>query len=159
MMKILFVDIDGPLATTTEYKKRIDTKVGNIYPFNKECVKQLNRILETTGCEIVLHSSWGQMFNLNDINWIFEWNKINVFILYMVDYNLPHRLSDTDSNNRKHQIEDFIDRHNKQYDSDLKYCVLDDCPIDIDNFVLCNEQEGWTEERANKVIEILGKKQ
>lgn len=57
-MKTLFLDIDGVLVnrkTINEHKKNEYRGMGNFDPF---CVHLLNWILDQTGAELVLSSSW-----------------------------------------------------------------------------------------------------
>lgn len=59
-IKVLFLDIDGVLATWWSYKnQRPGSRNGRRrIPFYQDCVKNLNRIIEETGCKIVMSSTW-----------------------------------------------------------------------------------------------------
>jgi len=48
-MKILFLDVDGVLNSY---------KTGGMYALKKNCLRRLQKIVEETGCEIVLSSTW-----------------------------------------------------------------------------------------------------
>lgn len=85
MEKVIFLDIDGVLATHKEfwvcrpkyYKKYPEAEELKIpYPFNKGCVKVLNEILEKTDAEIVLSSDWRTHWTLDELDKIFKFNKV-----------------------------------------------------------------------------------
>lgn len=48
-MKILFLDVDGVLNSY---------KTGGMYALKRNCLRRLQKIVEETGCEIVLSSTW-----------------------------------------------------------------------------------------------------
>ena len=56
-MKVIFLDIDGVLATTSCYGKGKNNKWG-AYMFDQKAVVYLNFILSETGAEIILSSDW-----------------------------------------------------------------------------------------------------
>lgn len=56
-MKVLFLDIDGVLNGHQFNRK---AQSGNI---RKACIRELSRIVETTGCKIVLSSAWRYMIH------------------------------------------------------------------------------------------------
>ena len=61
MKKILFLDIDGVLNTQRWHKKMVEghaPKDSFGYDFDPEAVANLCRIIEATGAEIVISSSW-----------------------------------------------------------------------------------------------------
>jgi hypothetical protein len=84
-MKIIFLDIDGVLATNEEFlinkknfrKKHYVAEHINIpYPFNQGCVRVFNEILLKTNAEIVLSSDWRKYWTLNDLDIIFRFNGV-----------------------------------------------------------------------------------
>lgn len=55
-MKVIFLDIDGVLVT---FKEVHDKRQSNgMHSFSQECVSRLNKIIDETGAELVLSSSW-----------------------------------------------------------------------------------------------------
>jgi len=75
-MKLIFIDIDGVLATAPCWDMSQDNK-WNAYPFDKKAVKVLNKILEETGAEMVLSSDWKYHYSLGQIKEIFmEFNGV-----------------------------------------------------------------------------------
>lgn len=84
-MKIIFLDIDGVLATASEFltnrtkfrKKHYVAEHVNIpYPFNDGCVNVFNEILLKTDAEIVLSSDWRKFWTLDELNIIFRFNGV-----------------------------------------------------------------------------------
>ena len=85
MKKIIFLDIDGVLATDKEFMRNrtkfwekhpamAELKVP--YPWNEGAVKVFNEILEATDAEIVLTSDWRLHWNLDELKGIFTWNGV-----------------------------------------------------------------------------------
>ena len=84
-MKIIFLDIDGVLATNKEFgmnrtkfqTKHPEAKELHIpYPFNPECVKIFNEILDETNAIIVLSSDWRLHWDLDGLDRIFKFNGV-----------------------------------------------------------------------------------
>lgn len=75
-MKVIFIDIDGVLATAPCWNMSTDNK-WDAYPFDKKAVKVLNEILKETGAEMVLSSDWKYHYTMNQIKEIFiEFNGV-----------------------------------------------------------------------------------
>lgn len=73
----IFLDIDGVLATNPDPKISKSLWYNEIaYPFNKNCVKVLNKILEKTNAEIILSSDWRRVFDLDELDKIFKFNHV-----------------------------------------------------------------------------------
>ena len=84
-MKIIFLDIDGVLATDKEFMRNKEkfwkkhpamAELKVPYPWNEEAVKVFNEILDETGAEIVLTSDWRLHWNLDELKGIFTWNGV-----------------------------------------------------------------------------------
>lgn len=84
-MKIIFLDIDGVLATDKEFmrnrtkfweKHPAMAELRVPYPWNEDAVKIFNEILDATDAEIVLSSDWKLHWNLDDLKGIFNWNGV-----------------------------------------------------------------------------------
>lgn len=77
-MKIIFLDIDGVLATSPCWNMKTDNKY-NAYPFDKKAVKVLNKILKETDAKIVLSSDWKYHYDLKALTVIFlEMNGVSL---------------------------------------------------------------------------------
>jgi len=57
-MKILFLDVDGVLNSWPTMKEWHANKWGLIHQIGKDLVARVNKIVEATGCKVVLSSTW-----------------------------------------------------------------------------------------------------
>jgi hypothetical protein len=55
---VLFLDIDGVLATAGAFRRRARHPIYRHILFAPECVAELNRITDSTGASIVVSSAW-----------------------------------------------------------------------------------------------------
>ena len=165
-MKVLFLDIDGVLNTKYWYTQmdRNTPKDKYGYAFDPNAVANLKRIVEDTGAEIVISSSWKCMglFQMEDM-----WR----------DRNLPGRIigitpnsvsdemllnADIDSielfHIRGEEIKEWLMKHAKRVSS---YAIIDDMdnmlPEQQSHFVQTNPEVGITEGDADTIITILNK--
>ncbi len=159
-MKVIFVDIDGPLATDESSKMREKTKWHpNLYKMDVKCVSILNEIIEDTGCELVVSSDWRIHFSLEELGEIFEWNNV---IKKPIGVTSQECISMSDSaKNRIYQIKLFLDEIKPEM-----WAVIDDLPLGINNYkfgltnyVYCDEIEGLAEKnKKQEVIDFLIKR-
>jgi len=166
MSKIIFLDIDGVLATHKQYmmnrrkfwdKNDIAKELKIPYPFDPKCVKIFNEILDATGAEIVLSSDWKYNWNLDDLDKIFKFNGVNKS---PIDITIKDNVSMGNiTKNRAYQIGEYI----QKYDI-TNYVVIDDLNInnfmsitgDDDKFVLTDDFEGLKKLSVkSKIISIL----
>ena len=84
-MKVIFLDIDGVLATDKEFMRNREKfwkkhptmeELKVPYPWNEDAVKVFNEILDETGAVIVLTSDWRLHWNLDELKGIFTWNGV-----------------------------------------------------------------------------------
>jgi hypothetical protein len=79
--KVIFLDIDGVLATIRQFAMKPNAKTYlaqyNVYPFDKKCVEIFNEILDETDAEIVLDSDWRLYYSLEELDDIFKINGVN----------------------------------------------------------------------------------
>ena len=165
-MKVIFLDIDGVLATDKQYymnsqnyrkKNPWANELRVYYPFDKGCVKIFNEILTETGAEIVLTSDWRRGRTLEQLDTIFKENGV---VKSPIDVTCDDLVSvSSASKNRAYQIESYL--NNNKVD---KYVVIDDLPVgefmqftnDDDKFVLTNDREGLKQFGIkNKILNIL----
>jgi hypothetical protein len=77
---IIFLDIDGVLATVTQYNLSTSSKSWlrnyDVYPFDKKCVKVFNEILEKTDADIIISSDWRNYFSMDELCDIFTINGV-----------------------------------------------------------------------------------
>jgi hypothetical protein len=164
MKKIIFLDIDGVLATNIQFRmnhkkfmsKNEWAKELNVpYPFDKGCVKIFNEILEETNSTIILSSDWKLHWNLEQIDIIFKRNGVNQSPEFVTD-NDPISFGNL-TKNRAWEIEKCIKVIQPE-----KYVIIDDLWIhtymglDVDKFVLTKNSEGLKQIGIkDKIIGIL----
>lgn len=77
-MKVIFIDIDGPLSWATWDQGRVTVAEGSWnslkipYPWVDEDCKALVEILDRTGAELVVSSDWKLHYGLGQLKLIFE---------------------------------------------------------------------------------------
>ena len=150
-MKLIFLDIDGVLATE-ECSQKPHHKIF-AYPFDAECVSVLNDILRETNAEIILSSDWRLMYN-NDLTILDELFKHNGVIKSPIDVTPSLRKGQYQ---RQAEIQNYINSNTEKIKS---FVILDDALITIfpENFVKCNLTEGVKEKGLQeRVVEILSK--
>ena len=184
MRKYLFLDIDGVLNhdewfESDGYKKN----QGNwkVSMFDPKCVERVNKILEATGAELVVSSSWRSMTDLPEIfagvGLPTEFHKTMHAdeIYHMSRCDLYNDLYGDNCDDQRwwrgSEIEYFIGR----MDPNANYVILDDdcdmLPEQMDHFInTCGDRiyrkelyeknggSGLTEKCMNRAIEILNEK-
>ena len=164
MRRIIFLDIDGVLNTKWWYSQMNGNtpkdKYG--YTFDPRSVANLKKILDETGAEIVISSSW-KSFGLSELEEMWQ------------DRGLPGKLIGTTPNSvsdemllnadldhmeifsiRGMEIKEWLDKHGKKVSH---YVIIDDMdnflPEQKSHFVQTDPEVGITEEDANMAIKIL----
>lgn len=68
-MKLIFLDIDGPMTTRWSYSHaKMSEELGHMYiPFDLNSVNALNTIIQKTGAKIVISSSWRHLHSLDEL--------------------------------------------------------------------------------------------
>jgi len=154
-MKVIFLDIDGVLATDKEFYRNREkfwkkhpamAELGVPYPWNEGAVKVLNEILDATDAVIVLTSDWRLHWNLHDLKGIFTWNQVKKHPIAVTDdiFIGTGNLAMT----RASEIEEYINAWNIE-----KYVVIDDLNIgkymkitnDDDKFFITRSGMGLTQ--------------
>ena len=135
-MKIIFIDIDGVLATAPCWNMSQDNK-WNAYPFDKKAVKVLNEILKETGAEMVLSSDWKYHYTMKQITEIFT--ELNGVIKAPFD-RTPFSKEYTAMNlegGRMGEINMWL-KENKEKLVITHWVAVDDLKMfDLENFVHC----------------------
>lgn len=165
-MSIIFLDIDGVLATHKQYmmnrkkfwdKNDIAKELRIPYPFDPKCVKIFNEILDATGADIVLSSDWKEHFSLEDLDLIFKFNGVNKSPIDITTSEIASFGNQT--MNRAFQIGEYVTRNNI-----TNYVVIDDLNVgkymvitdEVHKFVLTDDFEGLKQlSIKNKIINIL----
>ena len=167
MNKIIFLDFDGVL--NTEYYQELlqfqskpwQDEYGAF--FDPNVVKQLKRIIDTTGADIVIESSW-KYLGLNAMRELWEVRNLPGKIIDITpssvsdEYLLKADLDDLDTSKlhcKGMEIASWL----SEQEEDIRYVIIDDEYVILDSrlphFILTNPYEGITEEQANKAILIL----
>ena len=121
-MKVIFLDLDGVLATNKEFymnerkfksKNSWANEMDVKYPFNPECVKIFNQILES-GYEIVLSSDWKDHKNLDQLKTIFLMNGVKKWPIDVTHSKTvyPNRCELEDD--RYYQIVSWVHKNNPE---------------------------------------------
>lgn len=140
---VIFLDIDGPLATSECYRVTELRHNKQIYKWNPKCVHVLNEFLVETHAEIVLSSDWRKIFTLEILDDIFQWNSVIKSPLAVTD-EYKHRFSSDLVTDRIHQIGRFLENNPIK-----KWVAVDDLDLKshiLSNFVLVDEETGLTGE-------------
>ncbi len=151
-MKIIFLDFDGVMDN--EYYDHILSKAGKPIAdeygllFDPECVKNLKHIIDNTGADIVISSTWKDLMSYKDILDMWKYRGLPGFVT---------DVTPTVSNHRGNEIDAWLEecRHNCQY------AIIDDLdasnfnPHQIEHLFVVNPYCGLDEDTAQRVIEHL----
>lgn len=166
-MKVLFLDIDGVL---NGHEWDDEAKSCNI---RRECVKHLNRVVQATGCKIVVSSAWryimlgGDMtpkgfgYMLRTHGLIAPGGSMNLIIGFTGPDSGDGFISAARDGERSRQILGWLEgSRNVDAEQVVSYAVVDD---DDDGFteagmpfVLTDGKRGMTAEDADRLIAMLG---
>ena len=153
-MKILFLDFDGVMDTA--YYDHILNKNGlpecDKYGaiFDPNCIKNLKAIIDNTGADIVVSSSWKDFMSYKELLEMWEYRNLPGFVTDVTPIPLHRR-------NRGDEIDAWI----KECNTDCQYVIIDD--LDAYNFnehqisrlLVVNPFCGLDEETAKRAIELL----
>lgn len=148
-MKLIFLDIDGVLNDWERSWRDVPDYNPEIVP---RCVRAFNRIVCTTGAQIILSSSWRYLITRGHFS-LYGFRKL--LSSHGVRGELiAHTREDDGDEDRWKQIADWLRKPPAKIDG---YCILDDDP---DAFggrpgVLTAGGIGLTESDADEAIEIL----
>lgn len=156
-MKIIFLDIDGVLATHKEFmmnRTKFQTKhpeakeIRIPYPFNQGCVKVFNEILDETNAVIVLSSDWRFHWDLNDLDKIFKFNGIKKSPIAITS-KIKRKLSSDLEDDRSFQIKKYVDEILPD-----SWVAIDDLNLLSlgDNFIRTKDMEGLKQTRIKEKI-------
>ena len=176
-MKVLFLDIDGVLNSEDWFAYRIycvknnmvnilmnfvDTDDRNIKHkltmLDDRAIANLNRIVEETGCKVVLSSSWRSSIESENI---FTQNLLKLKGFKYEFYDVTPRLWFSDfSTRRGEEIKFWLDKESEKHEIE-SFVILDDdsdmLPEQMNNFIHVDGQVGLTDRDVLTAIEILNK--
>jgi len=138
-MKVLFLDVDGVLNMHNS---------GGTKTLNKDRLRLLQKIVITTGCKIVLSSSWRTSHqHLALLRRALGYRNMSI-------YGITRDLSDIDLL-RGDEIKDWLDNHPNVE----QYAIVDDTDEMLDSqqqyFVQTHPNVGLTSDIANRIVQIL----
>lgn len=152
MKHIIFLDIDGVLNSASyqmlmvQNDCTIEDKYGHL--FDPECVKQLGRIIDATGAQIVISSDWKDTLGLDGLREMWRERKLPGAIIDVTPTFSSHR-------------GDEIERWLENTDEVNSYAIIDDMPGANFNssqqihLVRTDGYLGITPKIAEKIIKIL----
>ena len=160
MSKAIFLDFDGVLNTKYWYKNATIDKYG--YAFDSNAVANLKKIIDETGADIVISSSWKSM-GLTNLRKMWEDRKLPGYVIditpnSMGDEFLLH--ADLDNDDllfiRGQEIKEWLMLHGNDVSH---YAILDDMNDVLHeqepHFVWIDPEVGITKGNAAQVIMIL----
>ena len=156
-MKIIFLDFDGVMDTA--YYDHVLSKEGLSgndsfgSVFDPNCVKNLKEIIDKTGADIVVSSSWKYFMTYKDFLDMWEYRCLPGFVTDVTPTPTVRR-------NRGDEIDAWL----QECDVECQYVIIDD--LDESNFnehqlqrlLVVNPFNGIDEEIAERAIEILNHK-
>lgn len=159
--KIIFLDIDGVLATNREYETN-RTKFREKYSWakelqvpygwNKECVEIFNEILDITNADIVISSDWRFHWDLDGLDKIFKANGVKKSPIFETIKNKRKMTSELEDD-RSYQINEWVSLNKPD-----KWVAIDDMNLKNlgYNFIMTKDSEGLKESGLKeKIINIL----
>ena len=167
MKKIIFLDFDGVL--NTEHYQSLLQYQGKSWQdeygafFDPNAVKQLKRIIDATGADIVIESSW-KYLGLDAMKELWEIRNLPGRVIDITPSSVSDEyLSNVDLDNldasmlhcKGIEIASWL----AEQTEDIRYVIIDDEYVILESqlphFILTNPYEGITEEQANMSILIL----
>ncbi len=168
MSKIIFLDIDGVLNTERQHDRCVDEGVAYAdnfgYAFDPIAVINLKKIIDDTGADIVISSSW-KFWGLSTMQKLWASrdlpgriidvtpNTVSDELLLEIDLSYMELPAGKGS-----EIKEWLDTKGSEV---THYAILDDVPDMLSeqesHFVQIDPRVGITEEDAQKVTEILAK--
>ena len=176
-MKVLFLDIDGVLNSENWFAYRIYCVKNNMFNIlmnfvdtddrnikhkltmlDDRAIANLNRIIEETGCKVVLSSSWRSSIESENI---FTQNLLKLKGFKYEFYGVTPRLWFSDfSIRRGEEIKFWLDKESEKHEIE-SFAILDDdsdmLPEQMNNFIHVDGQVGLTDRDVLTAIEILNK--
>jgi hypothetical protein len=113
-LKVIFLDIDGVLNNRESVHKRHEEKLGNVWLPDITLVERLKQIIDATGAQIVVSSTW----RLHGDSFMFR------HLFAALGFNLPFVIGKSTPRLHKRrgiEIQQWLDEHNAEYDADPEF--------------------------------------
>jgi hypothetical protein len=156
-MKLIFLDVDGVLVNRESLMKASGLEA-TAHP---DCVSALNWIIETTGADIVISSTW-RIIGMGKIkDKLNEWGVAGKVRGITPDHT--RRDSNTGfyvaSSERGDEIQEWLDKYRSERGPIDSFVIIDD-DADMKHLmpflVQAQLERGLTMEEADRAVEILG---
>lgn len=153
---ILFLDIDGVLNSVNYMRARAQAGERNVgHSLDPACVAHLQRVVDETGCSIVLSSTWRLIHSLADMRGrLIEAGMRHPVPLFDKTPCLDRKHGCIEINpGRGEEVQAWIDASG----FDGRFCCLDDDTdfLPNQNLVHVDHMDGMTAEHAERCIELL----
>ena len=164
MRKVIFLDIDGVLNTKWWYTQmdRYTPKDKYGYAFDPNAVANLKRIIDETGADIVISSSW-KSFGLSELEEMWQDRALPGKLIGITPNSVSDEMllnADLDHMElfsiRGMEIKEWLSKHGKKVSH---YVIIDDMDNMLQeqqpHFVWIDPEVGITEGNAAQAIMIL----
>ena len=151
-MKVIFLDFDG-VMDTAYYDNYLNymglpekDKQGVV--FDPDCIANLRRIIDETGADIVVSSTWKDFMTYKEILEMWEYRKLPGFVT---------DTTPTCSRKRGDEIDSWLEECN----TECEYVIIDDMDEtqfnehQYDRLFVVNPYDGLNEQTAEKVIQLF----
>ena len=151
-MKVILLDFDG-LMDTAYYDNYLNymglpekDKYGVV--FAPDCIANLRRIIDETGADIVVSSTWKDFMTYKEILEMWEYRKLPGFVT---------DTTPTCSRKRGDEIDSWLEECN----TECEYVIIDDMDEtqfnehQYDRLFVVNPYDGLNEQTAEKVIQLF----
>lgn len=135
MSKIIFVDIDGPLAHGTWMDEEVEIEtfrnssqtVKIPYAWVREDCEALAEIAERTDSYIVVSSDWRKFYTLRDLKAVFQYYGVDPYFVIDIttQYNPKKKMSSPLEWDRACEIKSWIDTFKPE-----SWIAIDDMPLE-----------------------------
>lgn len=144
-MKIIFLDFDGVL-------NRFNDGYSLLF-LSKECVENLNLLLECSKAKIVITSQWRVFHPMSDLRLVL----VNAGLKYpeSVIGKTPDLLPLPQKTSRGDEIEKWLKETNKHVDAFVILDDDDDMGLFMDKLVQTDSNIGLTKEKVERALRIL----
>lgn len=151
--KIIFLDFDGVMDTESYDSYLVNNNIPNVDEygpvFDPMCVKALESILNATGAQIVVSSTWKEFMTLEKIREMWKKRNLSGYIL------------DVTLNVNPHFRGDEINAWLESQEEECLYAIIDDMDASqfteeqLSYFVQANPWCGMDEETEQRVLYIM----
>lgn len=151
-MKVIFLDFDGVMDTAyyDNYLNYMGLPKKDKYGvvFDPDCIANLRRIIDETGADIVVSSTWKDFMTYKEILEMWEYRKLPGFVT---------DTTPTCSRKRGDEIDSWLEECN----TECEYVIIDDMDEtqfnehQYDRLFVVNPYDGLNEQTAEKVIQIF----